>query len=158
MKTKLATPALIVCALLLAIGNGTGVYEHLFGIPKMLSSVTTLHETINSTTGQPQKFWIPLHAMILVTLILSMIFNWKNPDRKKLVLAVFISYVYISIVSIVFAKVLFTFVDINDASEFARQTHRWIILSWHRPIVGLVSAVLLMIAISRPSLTSSKTT
>ncbi|MNE80646.1 hypothetical protein D3C80_1772350 [compost metagenome] len=96
--------------------------------------------------------------MILITLILSMVFNWKNPDRKKLVLAVFISYIYISIISIVFAKVLFTFVDINDANEFARQTHRWILLSWHRPIVGLVSAVLLMIAISRPALTLPKTT
>ncbi|AFD06835.1 hypothetical protein [Solitalea canadensis] len=156
MKTKLATPILIVCALLLAIGNGTGVYEHLFGLPKMLSTVTSLNETIHSTTSQPQKFWIPLHAMIFITLILSMVMNWKNEGRKKLILTVFISYLYISIVSIVFAKMLFTFPDITDAGEFAKQTHRWILLSWHRPLIGLAGAILLMIAISRPALTSSK--
>ncbi|MBL0741443.1 hypothetical protein [Chryseolinea lacunae] len=151
MKAKLATPLLIACALFLAIGNGTGLYEHMFAIPAMLSSPDALHNVINSNQGQPTRFWIPLHALILITLILSLIFNWKDPNRKRLVLMVSISYLYISIVSIFFAKQLFAFEDIADVQEFARQTSRWIALSWHRPMMGLASVVLLMVAISRSS-------
>lgn len=151
MKAKLATPVLIACAMLLTIGNGTGIYEHLFGIPKMLSSPIAYMETTNSDMGQPQKFWIPLHAMILLTLILSLVFNWKNKRRKYLILATFISYIYISIVSIFFARELFAFKEITDPAVFSEQTSRWILLSWHRPIIGLASVVLLMIAISRPA-------
>jgi hypothetical protein len=156
MKAKLATPVLIACTLFLAITGGVGLYEHMFGIPKLLSSPAALIETTNSDMGQPQKFWIPLHGLVLTTLIMSLVFNWKNFGRKKLILSVFIGYLYISVVSIFFAKELFAFKEITDAAEFTSQTSRWILLSWHRPIIGLVSVVLLMIAISRPSLTTTE--
>ena len=152
MKNKLATPILIACALLLAIVNGVGLFAHMFEIPKMLSSAEALASVLNSDTGQPQKFWMPLHGMILLTLILSLVFNWKNRGRKKLVLIVFACYIYISVVSIFFAKELFAFQEITDAAEFTRQTSQWILLSWHRPIIGLAIAWLLMVAISRPSI------
>jgi hypothetical protein len=150
MKNKLATPFLIACAILMAMVNGTGVYQHMFDIPKMLSSSIAFAEALNNNMGQPQKFWIPLHGMIFITLVLSLIFNWKNPARKKLVLTVFLGYLYISVISIPFAQQLFAFQEITDASEFTRRTNLWILLSWHRVIIGLASVVLLMIAISRP--------
>jgi hypothetical protein len=151
MKAKFVTPVLIACTLFLSITNGTGLYEHMFGIPKMLSSPAALIEANNNAMGQPQKFWIPLHVMIMATLILSLILNWKSPSRKKLVRIVFISYIYISVISIFFARELFTFNELADGTEFYRQTRQWILLSWHRPIIGLAGVVLLMIAISKPS-------
>jgi hypothetical protein len=151
MKTKFATPVLIACALFLAIGNGTGLYEHMFGIPAMLSSPESLNTATNSDSGQPTRFWIPLHGLIFLTLILSLVFNWKNSNRKKLVLTVFLSYIYISIVSIFFAQQLFAFKEITDLHEFADRTTTWLALSWHRPLMGLASVILLMVAISRSS-------
>ncbi len=152
MKTKLATPALIACTLFLAIVSGTGLYEHLFGIPQMLRSPATLSETSNNDLGQASKFWIPLHISVLITMISSLVFNWRNPGKKKWILAVFIGYIYTSVVSIFFARELFSFSELTDAAEFSRQTGNWILLSWHRPLIGLTSVVLLMIAISKPSL------
>ena len=156
MKTKLATPVLIACTLFMTIVAGVGIYEHMFGIPRMLSTPTALIEMSNASQGQPEKFWIPLHALSLLTLILSMTFNWRNPDRKKLILAVFIGYIYISVVSIFFARELFAFKELTDTTEFNRQTKQWILLSWHRPIIGLISVVLSMIAISKPSLVTKE--
>ena len=151
MKAKFATPVLIACTLFLSITSGTGLYEHMFGIPKMLSSTAALTEANNNAMGQAQIFWIPLHGMIMATLILSLILNWKNPSRKKLILIVFISYIYISVISIFFARQLFTFKELADGPEFYHQTKQWLLLSWHRPIIGLTSVVLLMVAISKPS-------
>ena len=156
MKTKLATPVLIACTLFMTIVAGVGIYEHMFGIPRMLSTPTALIEMSNASQGQPEKFWIPLHALSLLTLILSMTFNWRNPNRKKLILAVFIGYIYISVVSIFFARELFAFKELTDITEFNRQTKQWILLSWHRPIIGLISVVLSMIAISKPSLATKE--
>jgi hypothetical protein len=157
MKNKLATPVLIACALFFGMNVGTGLYEHMFGIPQMLRSPTAMVEANNNNLGQAQRYWIPLHGLILITLISSLIFNWKNPGRKKLLLWTFIGYVYISIVSIFFAKELFAFKDLPDGPEFYRRTKQWIALSWHRPILMLFLELLLLIAISRPALKLEKT-
>jgi hypothetical protein len=150
MKAKLATPILIACALFMTITAGTGLFEHLFGIPKMLSSPSAMETVYANNSDQPVRFWIPLHGAILITLILSLVFNWRNPDRKKFVLLTFLLYVYISVVSIWFANQLFQFRALDDTAEFYQRTKQWIILSWHRPIIGVISAVLLMVAISKP--------
>lgn len=152
MKNKLATPVLIACALFFGINAGTGIYEHLFGIPEMLKSPAALIAVTSNDLGQAQKFWIPLHGLILLTLVMSLIFNWKNTSRKKLVLYALIGYLYISVVSIYFAKTLFTFSKLPDSADFYQQTQQWILLSWHRPILMLLLTVLLLIALSRPIL------
>ena len=152
MKTKLATPILIACALFMGITSGTGLFEHLFGIPKMLSSPAAMEATFTSNSNQPGIFWIPLHGAILTTLILSLVLNWKSPDRKKLVLITFVLYMYVSVVSIWFATQLFEFRELGDTAEFHQRTRQWMILSWHRAIIGIVSAVLLMVAISKPGI------
>lgn len=151
MRTKYATPVLIACTLFMTIVAGTGTYEHLFGIPKMLSSPAAFAEATNNTQGQPTRFWIPLHVLSLLTLIGSLVLNWKNPGRKKLILGVFIGYVYISVVSIFFARQLLAFGQITDAAEFSQQTKQWLLLSWHRPLIGLISSIALMTSISRPA-------
>lgn len=152
MRTKLATPVLIACALFMAMTAGTGLFEHLFGIPKMLSSPSAMAFVLESNARQPVIFWIPLHAAAFSTLILSLVFNWRNPARKKWILITFVLYVYISLVSIWFATQLMAFRELTDAAEFSRRTQQWITLSWHRPIIGVISAVILLIAISKAEL------
>lgn len=152
MKTKLTTPILIACIIFLSISASAGLYEHLFGIPEMLKSPSTMITKSNNNLGQAIKFWIPVHLLILLTLVLSLIFNWKIPSRKKLVLSAFICYMYITVISIFFAKKLEIFKNITDNIDFQQQTSLWITVSWHRPILMIIIEILLLIALSRPAL------
>ena len=152
MKNSAATSALIACSLFLAMTVGTSFYEHMFGIPQMLKSPAALNNTFANDLGQAQTYWIPLHALIFSSLVLSLIFNWKNSTRKRWLVYSFISYLYISIISIYFAKELFSFQDLPDNLEFYQRTNQWIMLSWHRPVLMLILELFLLIALSKPTL------
>jgi hypothetical protein len=149
MKRKLATPTLIACVLFLGFLTGVGIFQHMFWIPEMFESPTALANNLNSEPDAPQKFWIPLHALTFLTMVASVIFNWKIKNRKKLVLYAFIAYMYISLISIYFANELFSFQEIHNTAEFVERTNQWLTLSWHRPILMVGIEVVLLIAISK---------
>lgn len=152
MKNKLATPVLIACIFFVGISASAGLYEHLFGIPEMLKSPSNMELKSNNNLGQATMFWIPTHILILVTVVLSLIFNWKILARKKLILSAFIFYLYISIVSIYFANRLVVFKSMADNADFQQQASQWLMLSWHRPVLMFIIEVLLLVALSRPLL------
>jgi len=58
MKSRLATPVLIAAALFLGMTTGTGIYQHLFDIPEMLSSPAAIVTVSNNDQGQAARFWI----------------------------------------------------------------------------------------------------
>jgi len=150
MKTKLATPVMIVCILALAVNTGAGIYQHMFGIPQMLSSPDSMTAYFHSDSKEPQLFWIPLHIISLFSLIASLVLNWKNSLRKKPLIIALSGLVYVDLISIHFSKLLFGFSNITDINEFHRQTTLWLDLSWHRLGVMLISEILLLFALSKP--------
>lgn len=155
MKEKLATPVLIACAVFLGLNTGAGLYQHMFDIPRMLSSPSAMTLASNNDVGQAQYFWIPLHALIFVTMILSTVLNWSNARKRKLLLVALGIYLYIAVVSIYFAYKLTVFAAMPDTAEFYQQTKQWIVLSWHRPMLQIACEVILFIALSRPGLPES---
>lgn len=152
MRTKFATSVLIACALFLGLNTGAGLYQHMFDIPKMLGSPAAMAFAGNNDAGQAQYFWIPLHALILTTLVLAAILNWRDPNRKTLLLVALGIYLYISLVSIYFAYRLTVFAAMPDTPEFHQQTRQWLTLSWHRPILQIICEVILLVALSRPKI------
>ncbi len=104
MKNKLATPVLIACALFIGMDAGALLYDHMFGIPEFFKSPAAFIGEMNNDLGKAPKFWLPLYVLMFITLVSSLIFNWKNQGRKKLLLWVFIGYIYNSAVSIYFVK------------------------------------------------------
>jgi len=149
MKNRLATPALIACVLFLGFLTGVGIFQHMFWIPEMFESAHALTRAMSGNAGEPQKFWIPLHGLTFLTMIASLIFNRNIKSRKRLILTAFCGYIYISLISIYFARQLFAFKNIKDISEFSQKTNQWLVLSWHRPIFMAVIELLLLIAISK---------
>lgn len=155
MKEKLATLVLIACALFLGLNICVSLYHHMFVIPQMLIPGAFFYfydDVINIINDLWQKlyFWIPLNGLILLTLILSTIFNWSNPKRKKLVLAALGIYLYTAVVSIYFEYQWGMLAAIRSNTEFLSQTRQWLMLSWHRPVLQIICEVILLIAISKP--------
>ena len=134
------------------MNTGAGLYQHLFDIPKMFAAPAAMTLASNNEVEQAQYFWIPLHILVLVTLILSAIFNWSNPNRRKFVLTALGIYLYISVVSIYFAHRLTVFAAMSDTAEFHSQTKQWLALLWHRPILQVICEVILLIGISKPKI------
>ncbi len=149
MKTKFATPVMIVCILALAMNTGAGIYQHMFGIPQMLSSPDSMKAYFHSDSKEPQLFWIPLHIISLFSLIFSLVLNWMTRRRKALIIALY-GLVYVDLISMYFSKLLFGFPNLTNLDEFHRQTTLWLDLSWHRLAVMLISEILLLIALSKP--------
>jgi hypothetical protein len=150
MKNKLSTSFLIACALFFGINCGASLYQHIFGIPAMLQSPAVLAPGVEALGKQAPIFWVPNHLLMLVTLIVSLILNWKNPRRKALVLTAFIIYIYISAISGWFVKDLFALTKMADTPAYHEHAQRWLLLSWHRVVLTFVVEVLLLHAISRP--------
>jgi hypothetical protein len=152
MKPAISTAILMASALIL--GLGPGIYEHLFRIPKMLSSPAAMAFDFSHSSGQAQIFWIPLHLLILFSLSFSLYLNWRNPGRKAFVLWALILYLYVDLISIWFTRELLALAQLTDGPEFHSRASLWLILSWHRPLLLLVCQILLFKAITKPALKS----
>ena len=151
MKQQLATPVLMAAALFFAMNVGAGIYQHLFGIPAMFSSSEAL-KNYGGMDEQAPVFWMVLHLLIVATLTLSLIFNWRNAARKKFLWIALGGYVFVSLVSIYFAAQLKVFIELPaNGTEFFERTRRWLTLSWFRVIILLGSVLMVLTALSKPS-------
>ena len=63
---------------------GVGVYQSIFVMPEYFSSPPASLRRYQA--DKSIRFWLPLHAVALTTLVLSLISNWSN-DRSGLILA-----------------------------------------------------------------------
>jgi hypothetical protein len=145
-----STNVLTIAALAFGMITGVGIYEHLFGLPDMLKSQEALNAAMQKNPRVP-FFWIPLHAIVFISLIIGLILNWKNNHRKRLLIFVFGAYFFVSLVSIYFARELFEFTTMNvSPAEFTNRTTNWIMMSWFRPIIYFISQILLLVALARP--------
>ena len=151
MKNKFSTTILIISALVFGMILGASVYEHMFGIPKMLQSQASLIQILEHNTNPAPTFWIPLHGILLVSLIAGLVLNWKVPERKTRLLYVLGIYLFVSTISIFFAKELFALPKISDSREFEQRTSLWLSLSWCRPILFFFSQIALLTALTKTS-------
>lgn len=126
-----------------------GSYQALFVMPEYFASPPGSLRRYQA--DRSWRFWLPLHAVTLPALVLSLVGNWST-DRRALVLAATICYAASWIATLIWfipGVIEFNKVDPDGpySEELARKGHRWLQRSTSRLVLMLAAAISLALAL-----------
>jgi hypothetical protein len=148
--TTFATWPLAIAAFCMSVVAGVGIYQSLFVMPEYFSSPPESLRRYQADTSW--KFWLPLHAVTLSALVLSLVANWSH-DRRALVLAATVCYAVSWIATFIWfipGVIEFNKVDIDGppSDELADKGRMWLRRSTSRLVLMLAAAVLLTLGLA----------
>jgi hypothetical protein len=147
------TIALMVSILLMGILLGGVIYSHLVYFPVYLSALPDSAVLVNGPYAlHEERFWLLIHPLAILSLIISLALNWKIRARRKLIIITLAVYLLaIVATSLYFLPELRAFqnspnLNVSRAEWFARG-QRWQYLSWVRGTFMGLSIVPLLLAL-----------
>src|SRR5262245_50855359 len=99
-RARLAAGAVAAALLLMALGTGGSLYEHLVVDPAWPGNVAVIqpeHGGVNR-----ELFWVPLHAALTLALPLALWAAWRNVPARRWLLAAAGSYVAMRVWTLVY--------------------------------------------------------
>ncbi len=153
----IADLTLLFACFSVALAVGGGIYESMVINPLWSAQPPASFAIIQKGTGVPlQRFWIPVHALITIVLVASLITNWKYADRRQLILIALISYVVMRVWSFAyFIPEMLRFqtvpLDQPQSAGLLNRVSRWTRLTWFREPLDLITYFCLLIALTRPT-------
>ena len=152
-KLSLRDIALMISILLMGILLGGIVYSHLVFFPVYLSSLPDSAVLVNGPYAlQDARFWLLIHPLAILSLIVSLALNWKIRARRKLIAIPLIVYALaIVVTTLYFVPELRAFqnspnLNVSPAEWYVRG-QRWQYLSWVRGTLIGLSIVPLLLAL-----------
>lgn len=157
----MATPRLSTVSLMLSIvlwGTLLGgiAYSHLVYFPVYLSALPDSAVVVNGPYGLHEAiFWMIIHPLLILSLIITLVLNWKLRARRKLILISFVVYVLVIVISqIYFIPELVAFERSPESSltpaEWLARGQRWQRLSWTRGAIMYAGMLPLLLALAKP--------
>jgi uncharacterized membrane protein len=153
---RLGTYSLFLVIILWGTVLGGVAYSHLVYFPVYLSALPDSAVLVNGTYGLNEAmFWMIIHPLLILSLILALILNWKSKSRRKLIVIGFAIYVVVLVISLIyFIPELEAFKHSPESSlsraEWLARGQRWQKLSWLRGAVMYATFVLLLLALTKP--------
>ena len=153
LMLSLKTIALMISILLMGILLGGIVYSHIVYFPVFLSALPDSAVVVNGPYALPdERFWLLIHPLAILSLIISLALNWKIRVRRKLIIIPLAVYLLaIVVTSLYFVPELRTFqnspnLNLSPAEWYARG-QRWQYLSWLRGTIMGLSIIPLLLAL-----------
>lgn len=132
-------------------------YSHLVYFPAYLSALPASAVVVTGPYGLHEGvFWMTIHPLLILSLIVTLVLNWRWPSRRKLISISLAIYVLVLVVTqLYFLPELFAFQrsagsSVSPAEWFARG-QRWQRLSWIRGAVCYAGFVPLLFALTKPA-------
>src|SRR5215210_9213608 len=138
---KLSTISLMLAVTLWGTLLGGIAYSHLVYFPVYLSALPDSAVVVNGTYGLHEgRFWMIIHPLLILSLVVTLALNWRSRARRKLVLISFAVYALVlAITQIYFIPELIAFSRSPESSlspaEWLARGRRWQRLSWLRGAV-----------------------
>ena len=154
---RLSTISLMLSVVLWGTLLGGIAYSHLVFFPPYLSALPNSAVIVNGPYGlQDATFWMIIHPLLILSLIVSLLLNWKLRARRKLVLISLVVYALMLAISLIyFVPELMAFQRSPESSlspaEWLARGQRWQRLSWIRGAVCYVGFMPLLLALTRPA-------
>ena len=154
--TRFATYSLMLAVILWGTLLGGITYSHLVYFPVYLSALPDSSIVVNGPYGLHESiFWLTVHPLLILSLIVTLVLNWKFEPRRKFILISFVVYLLALVVTqIYFLPELAAFAQSPDsnvsAAEWSARGQRWQIMSWIRGGVMYAALVPLLIALTKP--------
>jgi hypothetical protein len=152
----LRTISLMVSIILWGTLLGGVAYSHLVYFPVYLSNLPDSAVLVNGPHGLNEGiFWMTIHPLLILSLIVTLALNWGLQSRRKLILVSFVVYVVILIISFLyFVPELMAFkqspVSGLSRADWLARGQRWQILSWVRGAICYAAFVPLLLALTKP--------
>jgi len=153
MQRDLPQWSLILLCFSLAAAFGGGMYEHIVLTPLWSASPPGSFTVIQPGTGVPlQRFWIPVHVAITLSMLLALVLTWKDVTVRRLLLASLASYVVMRAWSgLFFIPEMLAFqkipVDSPPSAELSARVGRWTFWTWFREPLDLTSLLCAQLAL-----------
>ncbi len=131
-------------------------YSHLVYFPAYLSALPDSAVVVNGAYGLSEGiFWMIIHPLLILSLIVTLALNWKLKSRRKLILISFAVYALVLVVSqLYFIPELGAFKHSPESSlspaEWLARGQRWQRLSWLRGAICYAAFVPLLLALTKP--------
>ena len=161
-KAKLGTYSLFLVVILWGTLLGGITYSHLVYFPVYLSALPDSAVVVTGPYGlHESRFWLTVHPLVILSLILALILNWKFRARRKLILITFAIYAVVLVVTqLYFLPELFAFErsansGVSPAEWFSRG-QRWQRLSWIRGVIMYAAILPLLLALTKPTSDSAE--
>jgi hypothetical protein len=155
MKPGFATYALMASVLLWGILLGGVAYSHVVYFPVYLADLPASAVLTNGDYAlHEEHFWLGLHPVLLLSLVVSLLANWRDRFRRKMVAATLGVYAAVLIVTaLYFLPQLFEFRDSPrsaiPAAEWRDRGTHWQRMSWIRGGTLFVFSFPLLFALAR---------
>lgn len=155
-KVSAGTFALMMSVVVWGVLLGGIVYSHLVYFPVYLGGLPDSAVLVNGPHALNEgRFWMMIHPIAILSLIVSIALNWRHSPRRNLVLITLGAYILVIIVtSIYFLPELFAFAESQRSSissaEWLARGNRWQYLSWMRGVVMFACIIPLLFALIRP--------
>lgn len=152
-----STIILIIATLVWGTLLGGIVYSHIVYFPPYLSDLPKSAVIVNGPYALEEgTFWMMIHPVLILSLIIALISNWRIIKRRKLILISFVLYAIVLIISaLYFIPELMNFKNSPTsgipASEWLSRSHRWMICSIIRGTFMYIGIIPLFVALTKPA-------
>jgi hypothetical protein len=136
---------------------GGVAYSHLVYFPVYLSALPESAVVVNGPFGLNEgRFWTLIHPLVILSLIPTLILNWRQPRRRKLIgLTVALYALAIVTTALYFVPELIAFADSPNSAvspaEWLARGQRWQRLSWVRGGIMYIAFIPLLLALATPA-------
>ena len=155
MISKAGTYSLFVTIILWGTLLGGIAYAHIVYFPVYLSALPDSAVVVNGPYGLNEGvFWVIIHPLLILSLIVALALNWKSKSRRQLILISFGLYFVVLVVSqLYFIPELREFraspqSTLSRAEWFVRG-QRWQRLSWIRGTAMYLGTLPLLQALTK---------
>lgn len=155
-KLRLGTYALFLAVTLWGTLLGGIAYSHLVYFPVYLSALPDSAVLVNGPYGLHEAiFWMTVHPLLILSLIVALVLNWKTRARRKLILISLAIYFLVLVVTqSYFLPELMAFEQSPESkvspSEWLARGQRWQRFSWIRGGVMYAGILPLLLALTKP--------
>jgi hypothetical protein len=153
---RLSTISLMLSIVLWGTLLGGIAYSHLVYFPPYLSALPDSAVVVNGPYGLHEgRFWMTIHPLLILSLIVSLALNWRMRARRKLILISFVVYALVIVISqLYFIPELIAFERSPESSltpaEWLARGQRWQRLSWIRGATMYAAILPLLLALTKP--------
>jgi hypothetical protein len=161
-KLKPRTISLMVSTFLYGVFLGGIAYAHLVFFPPYLSGLPDSAGLVNGPYAlHDEYFWMTIHPLAILSLIVSLVLNWKIKTRRNLIMIPLVLYVVALIATLLyFVPELRAFRSSpslgGSPAEWLARGQRWQHLSWTRGTIMGLAMIPLLLALATPDNAAAK--
>lgn len=154
-KSVLGTYALFPAVIFYGILIGAIVYAHIAFFPAYLQDLPNSAVVVSGKYGiNEAPFWMSIHPLLVLSLLIALVANWKTKTRRNLIAVTFVIYATVLVITtIYFVPELMAFAKSAEsglpAAEWRTRGHRWNTYSIIRGAFVFAGFLPLLIALSK---------